>query len=236
MDMKKFGITSWDEETGNKRFQQGGERKRDSFLRLEDGPNPMRIVTKPHLYLSHKYKEKDEQGYGDKVACSAPLHGSCPLCDLKDRPKKRWYVGVIDRKTNEYKLLDISVTVYDAIKELNHDEDYGDPIRYDIDIKMNSKAGATGYYNVVPKPPKPLTDSDLAIIKANVNEEDLARRCTPPTPEWVLSRINTVREKKGLPALSVSAAKPSAAVPVVDHSSDDQSSDDDESFVFPAAQ
>ena len=121
MSNQKFGTTTWDEETGNKRGQQG-DKKRDVFMRLGDGSNPVRVITKPHLYLSHKYKEEGDAGYGDKIMCSAPLHKSCPLCDRKDRAKKRWFVGVIDRKTNTYKILDISVTIYDQLKTLNRSE------------------------------------------------------------------------------------------------------------------
>lgn len=234
MVKQSYGSTTWDEETGgNKRGGGGGDHKRDQFMRLQDGPNVLRVVTKPHRYLSHKYKMEGDSGYGEKIPCSMPLHGSCPVCDLKDKPKKRWFVGVIDRKANQYKVLDISVLVYDALKALNRDEDYGDPMNYDIDIKFNKNSTTpSGFYNVVPKPPKPLTESDLA-IKAQASEEELDKKCTPPTAEWVLAKLNKIRESKGLAALEASTVAPktsngTAAVPV------DMTSDDDD-LVFPAA-
>lgn len=234
MVKQSYGSTTWDEETGGKRGGAGaGGGKRDQFMRLENGPNVLRVVTKPHRYLSHKYKVEGDQGYGEKIPCSMPLHGSCPVCDLKDKPKKRWFVGVIDRKHSQYKILDISVLVYDALKALNRDEDYGDPMNYDIDIKFNKDSTTpSGFYNVVPKPPKPLTESDIA-LKATASEEELDKKCTPPTPEWVLAKLNKIRESKGLAAVSAGSV-PSAssngtsAVPV-------DMSNDDEDIVFPAA-
>lgn len=233
MSNQKFGTSTWDEETGGKRGAQGanGDKKRDAFMRLNDGNNLVRVVTKPHLYLSHKYKEEGDPGFGDKIMCSAPLHKSCVLCDRKDRAKKRWFVGVIDRKTSQYKILDISVLVYDQLKTLNRSEKWGDPSRYDIDIVVNKTAAPANYYSVVPDPPTPLSKEDLELIKKSVNEEELDKKCTPPTPDWVLSKVNTLRAGRGQAALAASSAAPVKAptngAAVVDMS-------DDEDVTFPA--
>lgn len=232
MSNAKFGMSDWDQELSNGKGnrQAGAGGKKDVYMRLQEGSNPVRILTRPFQYLSHKYKAEGDTGFGDKVMCSAPLHKACPLCDLKDRPKKRWFISVIDRKTNERKLLDISVAVYGQIKELNQSEDWGNPIHYDVDIKVNKNAPPANYYSVLPKPKKPLTDSDL-VHKQEVNEEDIASKCSPPTPEFVVSRVNAIRSKKGLPALSFEApAAPAAPVQV-----DDSASAEDEDFHFPVA-
>lgn len=218
-DTVRFGVTTWDEveiKSGNS-FQS----KKDVFMRLENGSNVIRCVTRPHQYHVHVFKEEGDSGFGDKIMCSMPGHGSCPLCEKGDRPKRRWYLGVIDRKAGQYKILDISVSVFKAIQELSRDEDYGDPMKYDVDIKVDKKGGATGYYTVIPKPPKPLTAADIE-IKNGVNTEDLQRKCTPISPEKVLERMAAARARKG----KAPAAKPSSAPMSVDMTG----SDDDLTF------
>ena len=79
--MAQYGQTDWDlvgNENKNKDF------KKDMYLRLQDGPNRIRIVTKPFQYLAHTYKKEGDKGFGQKVYCSAPM-GSCPLCEKGDK-------------------------------------------------------------------------------------------------------------------------------------------------------
>ena len=196
----KIGEVSWDDEVvvGN------ADRKtnyKDMFLKLESGPNIVRIITKAHQYVSHKWKpEGDEKGYGHRVMCSKPGPGAtCPLCDDKtnpDRPKRRWFLGVIDRKTDTYKILDVSITVFKAIQALARDEDWGTPDKYDIDITVDRQGGATGYYTVKPKPHKALTASDLQKKEMANSEglEELKRKVQPPTFEKVEERMKKIME------------------------------------------
>lgn len=229
MVVQKFGQTNWEENTDA--GKQGANQKRDEFMRLQDGSNIVRIVTQPHQYYAHKYKEEGDTGFGDKIMCSFPAHKACPLCEKKDRPKRRWFVGMIDRKTQTYKILDIGYTVYQTIQNYNNEEEYGNPSNYDLDIKVNRQGGATGYYNVLAKIPKPLSEADLKLIEA-IDKESLVRRCAPPTYEQVVARWNTIREKKGqepvtLPAPS-SIETQTAPTPAVDMSPE-------QDFDFPAA-
>ena len=160
--MAQYGQTDWDlvgNENKNKDF------KKDMYLRLQDGPNRIRIVTKPFQYLAHTYKKEGDKGFGQKVYCSAPM-GSCPLCEKGDKAKRRWLVGVIDRKTSTFKILDIGYSVFQNIKSLTNDPDWGDPSNYDIDLVVDRNGGASGYYKTNPKPAKPLSVADLELIEA----------------------------------------------------------------------
>lgn len=204
MIVQKYGLSNWDEEIKTGR-PSNSSQKRDEFMRLQDGSNVVRIVTAPHQYYAHKFKEENDPGFGDKIMCSTPAHKACPVCDRKDRPKRRWLVGVIDRKTQTYKILDISYTVYQAIQNYTKEDEYGSPSNYDIDIKVNRQGGATGYYGVVAKIPKPLSADDVKLIET-IDKESLTRRCLPPTPEQVVARWNIIREKKGQPAVSFTPA------------------------------
>jgi len=204
--MSTFGATSWDTEPSN-----GGQNRKgsDTFLKLESGDNVMRIVTKPHEYLVHDFKPiKDAPGYGTKLK-SSMYHGADPLCEApwNLKPKQRWYLGVIDRKTQSYKILDISSSVFKGIQVLVRDEDWGDPSQYDVNVKVNKQGGAAGYYMVTPKSKKPLSASDLD-IRNNINPEDLKRRCTPPTYEDVKKRMDEVITKANISGDNVTASVP----------------------------
>lgn len=227
---QKIGLSNWNQEIKGRPNQPD---KKDVFMRLQDGDNKVRIITEPYQYLSFKYKEENDAGFGDKVNASMPLETD-PLYLRGFKPKRRWLVGVINRKTDQFELLDISVVVYKAIQNLFRDEAYGDPKTYDVVIKVDRNGGATGYYNVIPRPPTPLTEKDLKIIQESNHEEVLVRRCTPPSANWVKARVNAIREKKHLPAINWDevVATPTAAtttVPAVDMG------DDGEDFEFSTA-
>ena len=192
--VKLSGEITWEEEVPGDNRADG----KDTFLRLDEGSNEMRLVTHPYQQMVHKYKKEGDPGFGQKIPCSkTKIPGTeefttCPLCDEGDRPKPRWLLGVISRKTNTYKILDISYSVFSQIRKLaRNTQRWGDPTKYDIDIVVDKKGGATGYYSVQPISKEPLSATDQQ-IKDNVDLDDLKRRVTPPTAEYVQKRIDRV--------------------------------------------
>jgi len=184
-----FGEVSWNDD-----LYLGSEKKnsKDLFLRLDEGSNEMRLVTQPFQYLVHKYNKEGDTGFGQKVYCSM-IHGSCPLCATGDKPKPRWLIGVISRKTGKYQILDISYAVFSQIRKYaRNTARWGDPTKYDIDIVVDKNGGATGYYAVQPIPKEPLSAADQKIKDTQVDLEDLKRRVTPPTPDMVQKRIDKI--------------------------------------------
>ena len=109
--MTTFGEINWSDDVFGGQDGKKNTNSKDLFLRLDEGPNEVRLITQPFQYLVHKYKKADDTGFGQKVQCSA-IHGSCPLCAMGDKAKPRWLLGVISRKTNTYKILDISFRFY----------------------------------------------------------------------------------------------------------------------------
>jgi len=217
MSNNKYGMVSWDEvET---QTTSPNASRRDLFLRLSDGSNIVRVLTKPHEYLMYRYKsDPSDPGYGERVLSSI-YHGSDPLMEKGLKPKKRWLVGVIDRSTQSYKILDIGPAIFKGIQTLVRDEDWGDPTQFDINIKVDKNGGPTGYYTVTPKKQKPLTPEDLE-IKQMVDLEELKRKCTPPTPEQVAERVAAIDAKS-------KARKNGGSNPVTVEDEDD---DDDTDF------
>lgn len=187
-----FGEVSWEDDV----FGASDKKpQKDLWLRLDDGSNEVRLVTQPFQYLCHKYKKEGAPGFGTKINCSA-VHGSCPLCEMGDKAKARWLLGVISRKTNTYKILDVSYTVFTAIRKLAKTPRWGNPQLFDLDIIVDRNAGSTGYYTVQPIPKEPLSAADQ-VIKDSIDLEDLKRRVTPPKPDQVQQRLDKINSDDG---------------------------------------
>src|SRR5579885_2269990 len=135
MTTQIVGEVNWDTVGNRSGKSEGGK---DEWMRLEDGINTVRIVTNPHQYLVHKsVKPVGDKGYGQRVLCAID---DCPLCKMGHQATTRWYVGIIDRKSNSYKVLDVGGSVVFKLKSLNKNPRWNDPKRYDIDIVKDSKA------------------------------------------------------------------------------------------------
>ena len=189
---RKTGEVSWGE---TKIYEPGGNNNKPEWMRLKKGSNKVRVLTAPFQYYQHTVHFDGGNKFGYRVNCSATKDNSaCPVCEKggeDGQAKRRWLIGVIDRETNTYKILDIAQSVLKGIKILNDDKDWGDPINYDIDI-LNSGIGAQRY-NVVAKPKTPLSAEDLVLQGENTTDA-LAFRTTPPSYEKVEERLAKIRE------------------------------------------
>lgn len=219
-----FGEVNWSDDVF------GGDDKKhtnskDLFLRLDEGPNEVRLITQPFQYLVHKYKKEGDPGFGMKVQCSA-IHGSCPLCSAGDKAKPRWLLGVISRKTGTYKILDISFAVFSQIRKLAKNPKKGEPMKYDLNIEVDKNGGATGYYSVQSYDKEPLSAADQ-VIKDSVDFDDLKRRVTPPTADIVQKRIDKIdgvtTDGPAVPAgKAVAKATPAKVTPAVSMTDDSE--------------
>lgn len=225
MTNNKFGAVNWDEVN----LQNGkGNKSRDSFLRLDSGDNQIRILTKPHEYLMHKYKvTPTDPGYGTRVKSSL-FHGRDCLVDAGHRVQKKWYLGVIDRKTQSYRILDIGPSIFKDIQELVRDEDWGDPVGYDLNIRVDKQGGAQGYYNVIPKSKKPLSPADLE-IKQSIDLENLKKLASPPTILEMEAQVALIKERRNQAmGLTSNGEKKESVVDAV--------IEEDENFDFPSVE
>lgn len=235
--MTTFGEVSWSDDV----FPGGDGKKnannKDLFLRLDEGSNEMRLITQPFQMLVHKVKKdpNNPKDFGQKVYCSA-IHGSCPCCDLNDKAKPRWLIGVISRKSGTYKILDISFAVFSQIRKYaKNTQRWGDPTKYDIDVVVDKNGGATGYYSVQAISKEPLSAADQ-VIKDSVDLDDLKRRVTPPTPDQVQKRLDKINGLDGTTAAAPVATKAAPSAPKATAKAPTVSMTDDEELEnsFPA--
>lgn len=203
MNMTTNGEVQWGEDN----FAGSNQKKqnyKDVFLRLEPGDNEVRFITNPHQYVSHKYKPEGSKGYGSKVLCGTPgPDKKCPLCELGDKAKTRWYVGVIDRKTNTARVLDLSWSIYSQLTKKAKNPKIGPPTNYDINIVVDPNGGA-GYYDAQNYAREPLSAADQT-LRDKFDVDDLKRRVTSPTYEEVVARMKTI-EKFNKPEAAAGAA------------------------------
>lgn len=189
---KKIGFVAWDQVEQPKR---NFDSAYDNILKFEKGENTIRILTRPAAKYVHQGIKFDpnEVGYGSRVDCSAD--DSCPACLMGDVAKKKYIFGVIDRKSQSYKLIEISSFLADQIKKFVNNEHYGPVERYDIVITKDPTAPPAGHYSPLPLPPKELSAADLEIRK-NIDLDQIKNLCTPPTNAKVQERLDKARAKK----------------------------------------
>jgi hypothetical protein len=231
--MSTFGEISWNDDVFGGSDGKKNTNNKDLFLRLDEGSNEMRLVTQPFQYLVHKVKKdpNNPKDFGQKVSCSA-IHGSCPVCEMGDKAKPRWLLGVISRKSGTYKILDVSFAVFSQIRKLaRNTQRWGDPTKYDIDIVVDKNGSPMSYYSVQPISKEPLSAADQQ-IKDNVDLDDLKRRVTPPTADLVQKRLDKINGvatdfHQKLDASATKAVKPAVAktAPVADMSDDEELND-----------
>jgi hypothetical protein len=146
------------------------------------------------------------------------------------KTQQRWFIGVISRRENGYRILDISTAVHGQIKKHSQSKHWGDPQKYDIDITVDPKGGAVGYYMVTPTEKSPLSAADQKIKDDSVDLVDLKRRTDPPTPEAVDKRmekiLGTAYVKPARAAKAAAAVTSSSKPSVPEVSMTDDSSDD----------
>lgn len=192
--VKQNGEISWNDDEYSKKSDKSSK---ELWLRLAEGDNQMRIITTPHKYLAHKgVKKEGDRGYGQKVNCSAShpdSNGKCPLCEAGLKASQRYLIGVIDKATKMFKILDVSYGVFNDIKKLNKNPVWGDPSKYDIILNKNSAAPPADFYSVQPIPHSPLSATEQAVRDAAAPEiEDLKRKVLAPSYETVQKRLEKI--------------------------------------------
>jgi len=207
-ETKKFGLTSYSEPAQTNRKLTREELPPIEWARLVEGDNEYRLITEPYKYYIVRFKASEEdKGFGKKIRLSAPVEDD-PAVKAGFKPKERWLIGAIARKTNDIRLLDISVMVYNYLNTMEKDSRIGSPLERDINIRVTQDAGPSGYYNTTHYDKTPLSEGDLNLIETlgmDNLEKVLARYSSPLRPETVLKRMEEMGWKEGSSAPSENA-------------------------------
>jgi len=127
----------------------------------------------------YEFEPKDSGNYlklkkaGDKAKirlASTPIHFQE---DYQGKMNERFAWIVIDRADNEIKAFKGGVMIYKKVKELLLNDDWGDPMQYDLTITRTEEDG--NYYTVIASPKKSdITKEELeAIKKADIDLEKM---------------------------------------------------------------
>jgi len=205
----KTGSQEW----GDADDVQGGKFEKRvplPVLKMSNGQDyRVRIISKPYRYYASWVELSRADGSKIKMKINSSLTPDCPLNELGVPPKLGRYIKVIYRNPGgkaEYRVLDAGTQIYNGIKKIQKNPDYGQDVsKYDITISKGPK-GQMPLYNILPSPPTALSDDDkLVAQKANVKEIegkvnpeyiDLEERCKPFTVEVIRKIIQSATTPK----------------------------------------
>lgn len=197
MSNVNYGQTGWQARgnAGDGEFGKGTE-----FLRLQNGSNLIRIVTAPYSRWMHAVETEGGKSWGFNYGCvKRSASDTCPLCEMGNRAKQRFLLGVLEKKTGAYRILEIPKGVYNQIVTLTNDPDWKVDITssaifpYDLDlIKNPNPPSPSQTYSLVPKPPRQLSAAELAVAEG-ADLAELDRRSTPPVLEKLQEKLAQLR-------------------------------------------
>lgn len=215
MSEVKYGqLASWDD---------ADVSSQSEFMELKEGDNLVRVITeRPYQFVVHWVK--DATGTNRKIRCAIE---DCPLCRKGNKAQCRWYLGVIDRRTDQAKILEISSQVFTGIKNYVASPKWGDVRKYDINIKRAPK-GTQPLYSVVVEPPEPLSARDKELKLGFLEKVDINKYTQPATPEQILEKIGEAPARQETRSSRPQSSRPTTTPKVDDKEYD--FGDDDEEF------
>ncbi len=216
MSEVKYGqLASWDD---------ADVSSQSEFMELKEGDNLVRVITeRPYQFVVHWFK--DFTGTNRKIRCAI---NDCPLCRKGNKAQCRWYLGVIDRRTEQAKILEISSQVFTGIKNYVSSPKWGDVRKYDINVKRAPK-GTQPLYSVVVEPPEPLSAHDKELKLGFLERVDINKYTQPATPEDILEKIGEApSDQETRPSKPKSFRPAENSAPKVEDNDFDFGDDDEE--------
>lgn len=155
----------------------GNDEFLKKFLMVEDGTTLIRVLPSPEGSKSEFYSETAIHRINEKNYHCPRIKGQdCPVCDLyyrlwkiegpmKDeaqslarqiKPRKRYYMNVIDRRDGSVKILSTGMKLFGKILDCFFDEDFGDITNlktgWDFKIVKDAQGQWPSYEKSAPKP------------------------------------------------------------------------------------
>lgn len=206
-----FGKTSWDSPPPS----TGGN---DDFMQLnKDGQYVVRILSDSPLEYAVHWTE-DVSGNKRRVKCASR---DCILCQEGIKPQLRYLIEVLNKDTDEAKLIEFGPQVFNQIASLRNNKHWGDPRGYDIMIDRDKNRGPSGMYSVMPLGKEPLSEEQKAVVISFMDrmKETVGKFATAATNEEILKKLgrdggstsNTAETTWGASAPATPAATPSTS-------------------------
>lgn len=200
-----FGEIDW-----NSADVKDGSGKTD-FMKLEsNSKSRVRVMGNPTQYYVHWVESASGKRKFNSPVGDAKLVKQLENAGFKRKPS--WFIKVLDRSDNQFKLLEIGSQIFSGIKALVAESEWGPITGYDINIHRGSP-GQQPLYRVTPCPKAALESSLKEAYMAFNDRVDINKFIQPAEPD-------TVREFLGWDA---APAKTAAASRI---------SDDEDLFQF----
>ncbi len=161
--------------------------QKSDFARLTEGENIVRVMGNPVQFYIHWVTGPD----GTKGKINSPANHPELVRRLEDsgfKRQARWFVKILDRTDDEFRLLEIGPQIYNGIKSLYNNSRWGKVTAYDITVNRGPK-GQQPLYSVTPNPKEALS-SDFKSKFVEFNDRvNLEKLITPATSEAVAAKM-----------------------------------------------
>jgi hypothetical protein len=189
-----FGEVDWNSTAGD---SSGGGKTQ--FMRLEAGRNVFRVMGNPlQFYINWVEGPQGKKKINSPVASPELLQR---LDDAGFKRKARWIVKVLDRNDGQFKLLEIGPQIYNGIRQLVNDPDWGKVTSYDL-IVTRGKPGSQPLYSVSPRPKAGLDPAMKEAFLAFNDGLNLDRLIQPSDPKFVLETMGWTAQGTSTPDAS----------------------------------
>ena len=174
-----FGEVDWN--------SADSEQQKSDFARLKDGENIVRVMGNPVQFYIHWVTGAD----GVKAKINSPAEHPELVRRLEDsgfKRQARWFIKILDRTDEEFRLLEVGPQIYNGVKSLYNNSRWGKVTAYDITINRGPK-GQQPLYSVTPNPKEALS-SDFKSKFVDFNDRvNLDKLISPATPEAVALKM-----------------------------------------------
>lgn len=149
------------------------------FMRFKEAETRFRILSPQPLLGYVGWTVRDNKPYPIRK----PMGAAWKDGEVRDNKTRHfWSMAVWNYATKAVQVLEVTQsTIQKAITKFSKDEDYGDPIGYDIVVSKTGE-GMDTEYQVTPKPPKKLDKEAQAAWDALQDRFDLGRLLTGGDP------------------------------------------------------
>lgn len=186
MSKHTFGNVEWNSVDVTPQGGGGG----NDFKKLKDGFNIVRVMTNPYQFSVNWLTTPDGKKRKIYTPISSPeLVKKLEASDF--RSQRKWFVTILDREDDKFKLLEIGSQIFQGIQDCHDNPSWGDVTQYDVTIKKGKRQTKTGeqtFYSVQGNPPiSPLTQEQLDELAAFKERCSPEKFTNPTEPEEVCS-------------------------------------------------